>query len=153
MQTPKEVTYPYALYALDITLKCIIKMSWAQQYNLISHATRKAHNWKSLNLPLLQMRSFPRHIPAHIYIYILASISSFLSHHLLFREISAHSPSHFCCSALSPPSPSMPSTRGYGKASSRSCSCHSPSSWPPAIPAIALLHVPEHWAMDGSESF
>ena len=161
MQMPKEVTYPYALHALDVTLKCITKMSCAPQYNSVSHTTRKAGNRKAKILPYhKQIRSLPlASTPTHT--YILASISSLPSpspsaqgSRSLLPHTSA-TPRNICPLPVTP----WPPPAALGKAPSRSRSCHNlpsraaargtvqtlPSDWDPLLFSVPLS-IKTRWA-------
>lgn len=149
MQMPKEVTYPYALDAFDVTLKRIIKMSCAPQRNSASHTTRKAGNGKAKILPYRTQITLPPLARTRTHRSILASISSFPSpspsvqgSRSLFPHTSA-TPLNICPL----PVPPCPPSAALGKAPSRSCSCHNlpsraaargtvqtqPSDWDPLL--------------------
>lgn len=149
MQMPKEVTYPYALDAFDVTLKRIIKMSCAPQCNSASHTTRKAGNGKAKILPYRTQITLPPLARTRTHRSILASISSFPSpspsvqgSRSLFPHTSA-TPLNICPL----PVPPCPPSAALGKAPSRSCSCHNlpsraaasgtvqtqPSDWDPLL--------------------
>lgn len=146
---PKEVTYPYALDAFDVTLKRIIKMSCAPQCNSASHTTRKAGNGKAKILPYRTQITLPPLARTRTHRSILASISSFPSpspsvqgSRSLFPHTSA-TPLNICPL----PVPPCPPSAALGKAPSRSCSCHNlpsraaargtvqtqPSDWDPLL--------------------
>lgn len=149
MQMPKEVTYPYALDAFDVTLKRIIKMSCAPQRNSASHTTRKAGNGKAKILPYRTQITLPPLARTRTHRSVLASISSFPSpspsvqgSRSLFPHTSA-TPLNICPL----PVPPCPPSAALGKAPSRSCSCHNlpsraaargtvqtqPSDWDPLL--------------------
>lgn len=117
---PKEVTHPYALNALDVTLKCIIKTSWAPQCNSVSHTTRKAGNREAKILPDCQQ---PRpHLRVHFsFPQLLPFPITFCSRELQpFSPHTSAAPLNICPPPVTPWSPSA--------ALGRSCSCHNLTS-------------------------